>query len=62
MISKLGKFFPLKKQNIIHYITIIIDVIEKIDNIINKTYETNKKDIIIARIKYFKLILALHKY
>lgn len=60
MISiAIEQFFKLTKKYIDNNVEIIINKIIKAYSISNKTYKTDKKDIIVLKVRYSEIIQAL---
>lgn len=55
------QFLNLQREEIDNDLEVIVDEIAKAYSIDNKTYETDKKDIVIFKIGYSKAIKALQK-
>lgn len=56
-----GQFFNLQEKNVDNNIKIIIDEIIKAYNIGNRTYKTDKKDVIVPKVGYSEAMQALQK-
>lgn len=51
----------MKKKEVDDNLEVIVNEIAKAYSIENRTYKTNKKDIIIFKVEYFEIIKSLQK-